>query len=539
MKLNHAQTRYFRKAEGYQTFFSRTPSLQRLAFFKRFGTSSTKVKNFINGRFEDSSATTWFPVHNPATQELVSECPQSTQAEMGRAVEAAKAALPGWRNTPVQQRQRIMFRYQHLIREHWDELATLISTEQGKTFTDARGDVFRGLEVVESSCNAATILMGETAGNLAEGIDTYSYRQPLGVVAGICPFNFPAMIPLWMFPVATVAGNTFVLKPSERVPGAAVRLIELLQQAGMPDGVVNIIHGGKEAVDFICDDKAIKAISFVGSNKAGEYIHARGTGNGKRVQANLGAKNHAVILPDADKNATINAIVGAAFGAAGQRCMALSVCILVGEAQSWAEEIASRAAKLKVGLGLEQGVDVGPLITPGALIRAEQLVQLGKEAGAHLLLDGRNYKVPGYEKGNFLAPTVLTDVTAENPAYKEEIFAPVLVCMKADSLDEALSIINANPYGNGCALFTRSGAAARKFQYEVDVGQVGINVPIPVPLPLFSFTGSRGSIRGDLHFYGKQGISFYTQVKTITSNWQFDPASLGSTVMPTLGEAKK
>jgi malonate-semialdehyde dehydrogenase (acetylating)/methylmalonate-semialdehyde dehydrogenase len=425
---------------------------------------------------------------------------------------------------------------QALIREHTEELARSITIEQGKTLADARGDVFRGLEVVESTCSIGVLTMGETAENLSRGLDTYSYRQPLGVTAGICPFNFPAMIPLWMFPVACATGNTMVMKPSEKDPGAAMILAKLAQQAGLPDGVLQVVHGGVDTVNFLCDAPSIRAISFVGGNQAGEHIFDRGTKNGKRVQANLGAKNHATIMPDADKESTINALIGAAFGAAGQRCMALSTVIFVGETKDWLPEIVEKARKLKCGSGLEASTEVGPLISPESKARVEALIQYGVEDGAKLLLDGRGVVVPGFEKGNFVGPTILHGVDAANRAYSEEIFGPVLVTLAVDTLEEAIAFTNASKYGNGCAIFTQSGPVARKFQHEIDVGQVGINVPIPVPLPFFSFTGSRGSIRGDVHFYGKQGAQFYTQIKTITANWDYKskPSTL-SMSMPTLG----
>ena len=342
--------------------------------------------------------------------------------------------------------------------------------------------------------------MGETMENVAKNMDTYSYKEPLGVCAGICPFNFPVMIPLWMFPIAVTCGNTFVLKPSERVPGGAMLLAQLAKEAGLPDGVLNIIHGSHDAVNFICDNPAIRAISFVGSNKAGEYIHARGSANNKRVQANLGAKNHAAILPDANKEHTVNSIVGAAFGAAGQRCMAITTAVFVGESAKWIEDIKQAAMKLKVGPGNEPGVNIGPVISPEAQARISRLIGNAALEGAKIVLDGRNIKVPGFEKGNFVGPTIIADVTPNMEIYREEVFGPVLICMKSDTLDDAIKTINTNPYGNGTAVFTRSGAAARKFQTEVDVGQVGVNTPIPVPLPFFSFTGSRASIRGDVHF---------------------------------------
>jgi malonate-semialdehyde dehydrogenase (acetylating)/methylmalonate-semialdehyde dehydrogenase len=421
-----------------------------------------------------------------------------------------------------------------LIREHTEELARSITIEQGKTLQDARGDVFRGLEVVETACNMGNSLMGETLGNLSRGLDTYSYRQPLGVTAGICPFNFPAMIPLWMFPVSTVCGNTMIMKPSEKDPGAAMLLAKLAQKAGLPDGVLQIVHGAVDTVNFLCDAPSVRAISFVGGNQAGEHIFDRGTKNGKRVQSNLGAKNHATIMPDADKEAAINAIVGAAFGAAGQRyvvcfliarggalifffirCMALSTAIFVGEAKEWIHEIVEKAKKLKVGSGLDPSTDVGPLISKESKERVERLIEFGVQDGAKLLLDGRGVNVPGFEKGNFVGPTVLFGVDAKNRAYQEEIFGPVLVALAVDTLEEAIEFTNNSKYGNGCAIFTQSGANARKYQHEIDVGQVGINVPIPVPLPFFSFTGSRGSIRGDIHFYGKQ-VSMQVSVVLFT-----------------------
>lgn len=509
-----------------------------LSVQKRYLSASSipTVKNFINGVFEESKATKWIDVRNPATQEILCRVPQSTPEELSRAEEGAKAAFKTWREVPIQQRQRIFFNLQALIREHTEELARSITTEQGKTLQDARGDVFRGLEIVETACNMGTLAMGETLGNLSKGLDSFSYRQPLGVTAGICPFNFPAMIPLWMFPVSTVLGNTMLLKPSEKDPGAAMMLAKLAQQAGLPDGVLQIVHGAADTVNFLCDAPSVRAISFVGGNAAGEHIFDRGTKNGKRVQANLGAKNHATIMPDADKDATINAIVGAAFGAAGQRCMALSVAIFVGETKNWLPEIVEKAKKLKVGSGLDASTDVGPLISPEARERAERLIEQGVKDGAQLLLDGRGVKVPGFEKGNFLGPTVLAGVDSKNRAYTEEIFAPVLVTINVDTLEEAIALTNANKYGNGCAIFTQSGPVARKYQHEIDVGQVGINVPIPVPLPFFSFTGSRGSIRGDVHFYGKQGAQFYTQIKTVTANWDYKPAATTlSMSMPTLG----
>jgi malonate-semialdehyde dehydrogenase (acetylating)/methylmalonate-semialdehyde dehydrogenase len=463
--------------------------------------------------------------------------PLTTQSEMQAAVDSATKAFKSWRETPISTRTRVMFKYQDLISSNMDKIARQITLEQGKTTADAKGDVFRGLEIVEHSCSINSLSMGETAENVSKNMDTYSYRQPLGVCAGITPFNFPAMIPLWMFPMALTCGNTFVLKPSEKDPGAPMILAELALEAGLPEGTLNVIHGTRDAVNFICDNSNIRAISFVGSNQAGEYIHHRGTKNGKRVQANLAAKNHATILPDANKEHALNALVGAAFGAAGQRCMALSTAVFVGEAKNWIPELVEKAKKLKVSSGFEPGVDIGPLISKEAKQRVEKLIQSGVEQGAELLLDGRGIKVPKYEKGNFLGPTILSKVTPSMDCYKEEIFGPVLVCLSVDTLDQAIELINSNPYGNGTAIFTRSGACARKYQHEIDVGQVGLNVPIPVPLPMFSFTGSRGSFIGSSNFYGKGAINFYTQTKTITSMWRDDDLdSSVQTSMPILGK---
>lgn len=506
-----------------------------------FSSQVPSYMNLINGQFVQSAAKTWFEVINPATQEIIGRVPQSTQEEFDHAEKIAKEAFKTWKEVPVQQRQRLFLDYQRLIRLNTDEIAATITKEQGKTLNDAKGDVFRGLEVVETCANIGAAMMGETLGNLSRGLETYSYRQPLGVTAGICPFNFPAMIPLWMFPVAIGTGNTMILKPSEKVPGAAMILARLMKEAGLPDGVLQIIHGGADTVNRICDSPEIRAISFVGGNAAGEHIFDRGTRNGKRVQANLGAKNHAVVCPDADKESTLNAIVGAAFGAAGQRCMALSTVIFIGETAKWLPELIDRVKKLKVGPGFESTTDVGPLVTKEAKARVLSLIEAGVVDGAKLLLDGRNIVVPGFESGNFVGPSVLHGVDQKNRAYVEEIFGPVLVSLELPSLDSAIQFINQSRYGNGCAIFTQSGPTARKFQHEIDVGQVGINVPIPVPLPFFSFTGSRASIRGDIHFYGKQGVQFYTQIKTITANWDINKLSEPQRVqtsMPTLGNSK-
>lgn len=492
------------------------------------------VKLLIGGEFRESQSSSSVNVVNPATQEVVSRLPLCTPEEFEEAVQAAKAAYPQWRDTPVPVRARVMFKLQELIRRDMDALALSITTEQGKTLADARGDVFRGLEVVEQACAMPMYQMGELAGNVSQGIDLYSIRQPLGVCAGICPFNFPAMIPLWMFPLAVTAGNTFVLKPSEKDPGAAMMLAELAHEAGLPPGVLNIVHGTHDVVNSICDHPDIRAISFVGSDKAGRHIYSRAAAAGKRVQCNMGAKNHAVVLPDADEAAALNALVGAAFGAAGQRCMAISTAVFVGGSQPWEASLIEKASSLRVNAGVEAGTDVGPVISQDSLARIERLVESGVKEGARLILDGRGIKVPGYESGNFVGPTILADVRPDMECYREEIFGPVLLLLSVPTLEEAIDLVNRNPYGNGTAIFTRSGHAARKFQHEIDVGQVGINLPIPVPLPFFSFTGSRGSFAGDLNFYGKAGVNFYTQIKTVTASWkEMSPSAAVSTTMPT------
>jgi malonate-semialdehyde dehydrogenase (acetylating)/methylmalonate-semialdehyde dehydrogenase len=489
------------------------------------------VPLLINGERVESKTTKWIDVTNPATGEVLRKCPDATLEEMNAAVDAAATAFKSWREVSISNRARVMIKYAELIRARQRDIADMIVEEQGKTVTDAMGDVFRGLEVVEHACSLPSLVMGETIENVSTNMDTYSFRQPLGVCAGVTPFNFPAMIPLWMFPLACTLGNTFVLKPSEKDPTPTHKQDELAHEAGLPKGVVNVIHGTKPAVDFVCDNPKIKTISFVGSNHVGQYIHARGSANGKRVQANLGAKNHAVVMPDADKNHAVKSIVGAACGAAGQRCMALSVAILVGDARKWIPDIVAEAKNLRVGPG-KDNLDLGPMIDKTARDRVLTIVEQSIKEGAKLELDGRDVKVSGYPNGYFCGPTVLSNVTADNIAYTEEVFGPVLSIVSAETLEDAIEIINNNPYGNGTAIFTSSGAVARKFQHDIDVGQVGINTPIPVPLPMFSFTGSRASIRGDVNFYGKQAVYFWTQTKTVTSNWNLNFSTTSAVNMP-------
>ncbi|KAK5964975.1 Methylmalonate-semialdehyde dehydrogenase acylating [Trichostrongylus colubriformis] len=474
---------------------------------------------WIDGRPVESKTNDWIDLTNPATNEVISRVPKCTQAEMEAAVESCKRAYNSWKNTSPLTRQQCMFRYQNLIKRDLKKIAENITQEQGKTLPDAEGDVNRGLQVVEHACAVPSLMLGETLANVSRDLDVYSMRYPLGVTAGICPFNFPAMVPLWMFPLALATGNTMVMKPSEQDPGACMMLVELTKEAEFPDGCVNVIHGQHDAVNFICDHPDIQAISFVGADQAGKHIYERGARNGKRIQSNMGAKNHGVVLPDCTKEMALNQLTAAAFGAAGQRCMALTTAILVGEARSWVSEIAEKAKKLHVNAGWKPDTDIGPLISKAAKKRVISLIQGAKKEGANVVLDGSDIVVPGFENGNFVGPTIIAGVKPNMTCYKEEIFGPVLCVMEAETLDDAIEIINKNPYGNGTAIFTSNGAAARKFTNEVDVGQVGVNVPIPVPLPMFSFTGSRGSFRGDLNFYGKAGMNFYTQWKTVTQNW--------------------
>jgi len=376
--------------------------------------------------------------------------------------------------------------------------------------------------------------MGETVANVARGIDSYSYREPIGVCAGVCPFNFPAMIPLWMYPLAIACGNAFVLKPSERVPTTAVLLAELANRADFPKGLLQIVHGGKDCVDKICDHPNIEAVSFVGSNRVGEYIHQRATSHNKRAQCNMGAKNHATVLPDADKQSALEALAGASFGSAGQRCMALPMVLMVGESSKWIPDLVEIAKKYKVNAGHEPNTSLGPLTSPEAKERVNKLIQTAIDEGAKVVLDGRNPKVEKYPKGNFVGPTIIAGVEPHMTCYKEEIFGPVLLIKNVNSLDEAIDFTNSNAYGNGTAIFTNSGAAARKYEREIEAGQVGINLPIPVPLPFFSFTGNKNSFRGAMNFYGKNGVYFYTKIKTVTANWKLDEKSDWNSLSPRL-----
>ena len=479
---------------------------------------SEKLELFIDGEFIQSKTENWIEVLNPATQEVLCEAPCATESEIENAISSAQAAFLTWRETPPPERSRIMMRYQELLKQNQDKIAEILSKENGKTFEDAKGDVWRGIEVVEQAANITPLLMGETVENVAKEIDSYSYLQSLGVCLGITPFNFPAMIPLWMFPMAIACGNTFILKPSEQDPMTSNRLAELFVEAGAPPNLLQVIHGAKEQVDKLIKHPDIKAISFVGSVPVGQYIYKTGTENLKRVQSFAGAKNHMVVMPDANKNKTIDSLVGSSVGAAGQRCMAISVAVFVGSSKEWIEELKKEMELVMPGPWDSEESGFGPVISSQAKERIIGLIEKGKNE-AHCLIDGSQCSVEGYPEGNWVGPTLFSKVKTDSEIYRTEIFRPVLLCIEVDTLDEAIELINKNPYGNGTSIFTASGRSARKFRHEIEVGQVGINVPIPVPLPFFSFTGWKQSFYGDLHAYGKQAVRFYTETKTVTERW--------------------
>ena len=478
----------------------------------------SKLDLFIDGRFVESRAR-GIDVTDPATQEVLCEVPFATADEVDRAVRGAQAAFRTWRGVPTPERARLLFAYQAILKKNQDDIARLLCRDTGKTWEDARGEVWRGIEVVEHACSIASLMMGETVENVARGIDTYSLIQPLGVCVGITPFNFPAMIPLWMFPLAVACGNTFVLKPSEQDPTVPNRLMALLAEAGAPEGLVQVVHGGREQVDALLAHPDVRAVSFVGSVPVARRIYAEAAAHGKRVQALGGAKNHLVVLPDADREQAVASLVGAACGAAGQRCMAISAAVLVGEAAGWLDDLRGAMAAVRPGAWDDAGAAYGPQITRAARERILGYIERGKSEGARCLLDGSDCEVAGYPDGNWVGPTLFAGVTPDMSIYTDEIFGPVLVVSEVGTLDDAIALVNANPYGNGVSLFTSSGGAARRFQREIEVGQVGINVPIPVPLPFFSFTGWKDSFFGDQHAYGKQAVRFYTETKTVTARW--------------------
>lgn len=479
------------------------------------------IRNMVGGALLASESGNTQPVYNPATGEVIDEVGMSSVAEVNAAVEAAVAAFPGWSATPPLKRAGIMFRFNELLKQRADDVARAISREHGKTHDDALGEVQRGREVVEFCCGIPQLLKGEFSRNVGPQIDSFADRQALGVCAGITPFNFPAMVPLWMYPVAIACGNTFVLKPSERDPSAANLVASLLLEAGLPDGVMNVVHGDKLAVDALLDHPDVQAVSFVGSTPIAEYVYRRGTEAGKRIQALGGAKNHMVVMPDADMDQAVDALMGAGFGSAGERCMAVSVAVPVGEetADRLVSQLRPRVEALKVGPADDPDSQMGPVITRAAQERIFGLIESGVEAGADLVVDGRNLRLQGYEDGFFMGGSLFDRVTADMQIYREEIFGPVLSVVRSGSFDEALTLINDNEYGNGTAIFTRDGDAARAFTDRVQVGMVGVNVPIPVPVAYHSFGGWKRSLFGDHSIYGPEGVHFYTRLKTVTSRW--------------------
>ncbi|MEZ5828122.1 MAG: CoA-acylating methylmalonate-semialdehyde dehydrogenase [Hyphomicrobiales bacterium] len=479
------------------------------------------IQNAIDGRKVTSASKRRAPVFNPATGEQTAELPLSTTAEVNAAVEAAKAATESWGTTPPLKRVKPMFRFKELLERHADDIARMISSEHGKTHADALGELARGIDVVDFACGIPHLLKGEFSRNVGPEIDSWSDRQPLGVVAGITPFNFPAMVPMWMYPVAVACGNTFVLKPSERDPSTSMLVWELFQEAGFPAGVLNVLHGDKEAVDAILDHPDIKAVSFVGSTPIAEYVYTKGAASGKRVQALGGAKNHMIVMPDADMDQAVDALMGAGFGSAGERCMAISVAVPVGEetADRLVEALAPKIRTMKVGPATDPDSEMGPVITADAKTRIESLIGQGVKEGADLVVDGRGLDLQGYERGYFLGGSLFDRVTKDMTIYKTEIFGPVLCVVRAGDFDEATDLVNSHEYGNGTAIFTRDGDVARAFASSIEVGMVGINVAIPVPVAYHSFGGWKRSLFGDHAVYGPEGVNFYTRLKTVTARW--------------------
>ncbi|WP_085900159.1 CoA-acylating methylmalonate-semialdehyde dehydrogenase [Kiloniella majae] len=480
-----------------------------------------RISNAIAGERRLSSSTRSSKIFNPATGEQIAELPLSTVDEVNEAVASAKAVAKEWGATPPLKRARYMFRFKELLDAHADDIAREISREHGKTHDDALGEVARGIEVVEFACGIPQLLKGEFSRNVGPQVDSYSDRQPLGVVAGITPFNFPAMVPLWMYPIAIAAGNTFVLKPSERDPSAPMLIWDLFKKAGFPDGVLNVVHGDKEAVDTLLDHPDVKAISFVGSTPIAEYVYSRGTAKGKRVQALGGAKNHMIIMPDADMDKAADALMGAGYGSAGERCMAISVAVPVGEetADKLVEILKPRVESMRIGPSTDVDADMGPVITKAHQEKVLGYIDQGVAQGADLVVDGRNFKLQGYEDGYFVGGTLFDRVTDDMTIYKEEIFGPVLSVLRAKDYDHAVDLINKHEYGNGTAIFTRDGDAARSFADDIEVGMVGVNVPIPVPVAYHSFGGWKRSLFGDHSIYGPEGVRFYTRLKTVTTRW--------------------
>jgi malonate-semialdehyde dehydrogenase (acetylating) / methylmalonate-semialdehyde dehydrogenase len=481
--------------------------------------TAQKLKNFINGKWVESKTETYLSVPNPATGEELAKVPISTKEDLNQAVQTAKATFKTWSKTPVPKRARILFKFQQLLVEHWDELAELITKENGKTFKDAYGEVQRGIECVEFAAGAPTLMMGSCLPDIATNMESTMYRYPVGVVGGITPFNFPMMVPCWMFPLAIALGNTFVLKPSERTPLLANRLAELFQEAGLPDGVLNIVHGGKEVVNGLLEHQDIHAISFVGSQPVAEYVYKTAAANGKRVQALAGAKNHSIVMPDADLDKAVKEIISAAYGSAGERCMACSVVVAVGDvADQLVKKLKEKADEINIGNGLEQEVFLGPVIRPEHKKRTAQYIEIGQKEGATLIRDGRQDEA--YVKdGYFIGPTIFDHVKPNMTIWKEEIFAPVLSIVRVETLEEAVDLANQSDFGNGACLFTQDGSHVRYFREHIESGMLGINIGIPAPMAFFPFSGWKNSFYGDLHANGKDGVEFYTRRKMVTARW--------------------
>jgi len=497
-------------------------------------TSTTEVGHYISGRTAASSGDRTQPVYNPATGAVARAVSLGSVGDVAAAVASAKAAWPAWADTPPIRRARIMNAFLALLNEHRDEFAAMITAEHGKVFTDAQGEVARGIDIVEFACGVPQLLKGDFTDQVSTGMDNWTLRQPLGVVAGVTPFNFPVMVPMWMFPVAIACGNTFILKPSERDPSPSILMAELFTCAGLPHGVFNVVQGDKVVVDALLTHPDVKALSFVGSTPIAQYIYETGARHGKRVQALGGAKNHMVVMPDADIDQSVDALVGAAYGSAGERCMAISVAVLVGDvADKIIPKLAERAKTLKIKNGMELDAEMGPIVTKQALERIEGYIDIGVKEGAKLVVDGRGHRVAGHEGGFFTGGTLFDNVTPEMRIYKEEIFGPVLGCIRVRDLKEAVDLVNAHEFGNGVACFTSDGNTAREFSRRIQVGMVGINVPIPVPMAWHGFGGWKRSLFGDMHAYGEEGVRFYTKQKSIMQRW---PSSIGKGaefVMPT------
>ncbi|MCX7660642.1 MAG: CoA-acylating methylmalonate-semialdehyde dehydrogenase [Caldimonas manganoxidans] len=492
------------------------------------------VAHWIAGRHTAGASGRAQPVYQPATGAVAREVVLGGVEDVNAAVAAAQAAFPAWADTPPIRRARVLFKFLELLHQHRDTLAEMITAEHGKVYSDAQGEVTRGIEIVEFACGIPQLLKGDYTEQVSTGIDNWTLRQPLGVVAGITPFNFPCMVPCWMFPVALACGNSFVLKPSEREPSPSIFMAELLQQAGLPDGVFNVVQGDKVAVDALLAHPQVKALSFVGSTPIAQYIYETGAHHGKRVQALGGAKNHMVVMPDADLDQAVDALIGAAYGSAGERCMAISVAVLVGEvADQIVPRLAERTRQLKIKNGMEPDAEMGPIVTKQALQRIEAYIAEGVREGAHLVVDGRGHTVSGHEHGFWLGGTLFDHVTPSMRIYREEIFGPVLCCVRVRDFAEAVALVNAHEYGNGVACFTRDGHVAREFARRIEVGMVGINVPIPVPMAWHGFGGWKRSLFGDMHAYGEEGVRFYTRQKSVMQRWPQSTPQGAQFVMPT------